>query len=304
MNTPLIGLDVGGTKIEVAVLSPEAPHSFLYRHRLATPQGSYEQTLHVIKTLVELARSQIHALNLPQPQCIGFGIPGCLDRKTQTVRGANSQVLNDKPLAIDLESSLKSKVVMQNDANCLGLSETQDGICAGETLVFAVIIGTGCGGGLILNGQIWEGPNQIAAEWGHTPLPWMSTTEHQQAQTCWCKQRGCMETYVSATGFSQHAPNGMTAPEIIEHMRAGHEPSRARFLSYVNQLARGLAQMTNILDPSCFVLGGGMSNVDELYPLLETEMKRYTFHSACQISIRKAMHGDSSGVRGAAFLSA
>ncbi len=304
MNSPLIGLDVGGTKIEVAVLTRDTPHTFLFRHRLSTPKNSYEKTLVVIENLVQLARNQIRALNLEQPHCIGFGIPGCLDRETQTVRGANSQVLNNQPLANDLQNILNTRVVLQNDANCLGLSEVKDGACANEPLVFAVIIGTGCGGGLILNGQIWEGPNQIAAEWGHTPLPWMTETEQQNSQTCWCSKRGCMETFVSGTAFGKSALQQLTAQDIIEQMRLGNHPSLMLFHQYANQLARGLAQITNILDPSCFVLGGGMSNVDELYPLLEIEMNRYTFYKEANISVRKALHGDSSGVRGAAFLSA
>lgn len=304
MNSPLIGLDVGGTKIEVAVITREAPHSMLYRQRLATPMGSYQQTLEVIDSLVQSARHRIDHLHLPQPKRIGAGIPGCLDRKRLTVRGANSQVLNHQPLAQDLENMLNSMVVIQNDANCLGLSETRDGASKGESLVFAVILGTGCGGGLIVNGQIWEGPNQIAAEWGHTPLPWMDASEHQLAQTCWCTRKGCMETFVSGTAFAQKAANGLSAQDTIELVRAGDEPSLKLFNDYANQLARGLAQIANILDPSCFVLGGGMSNVDELYPLLKQEMGRYAFHPEASFSIRKALHGDSSGVRGAAFLSA
>lgn len=304
MNTPLIGLDVGGTKIEVAVITREAPHSFLFRHRLPTPSGSYELTLEVIENLVQLARDQIQNLKLPQPERIGFGIPGCLDRTTQTVRGANSQALNGKRLAQDLESSLNSTVILQNDANCLGLSETLDGACMDEPMVFAVIIGTGCGGGLVVNGKIWEGPNQIAAEWGHTPLPWMSDMEFQNAQTCWCNKRACMESFVSGPAFEKRNPIGLSAQETIRKMREGHEPSLLLFKEYTNQLARGLAQITNILDPSCFVLGGGMSNIDELYPLLALEMRRYTFHDKTSTPIKKAKHGDSSGVRGAAFLSA
>jgi len=304
METPLIGLDVGGTKIEVAVITRQAPHRFLFRYRLPTPQGSYEKTLTVIENLVEMARHEIRTLQLPQPKRIGLGIPGCLDRKTQTIRGANSQVLNDRPLAQDLERKINSEVSLQNDANCLGLSETLDGVSMNEPLVFAVIIGTGCGGGLILNGHIWEGSNQIAAEWGHTPLPWMSEFEFKNIPSCWCGKRGCMESFVSGPAFEKRDSRGLSAQDTIQRMRDGHQPSVLRFREYANQLARGLAQITNILDPSCFVLGGGMSNVDELYPLLSQEMRLYTFDPNATISVRKATHGDSSGVRGAAFLSA
>ena len=300
MHPPLIGFDVGGTKIEIAVLNAQS--EVLWRERQPTPQGDYKATLQTLKTLLDGALS---GLKIALPPTLGFGIPGCLDPQTQLVRGANSQVLNGQALKKDLEDLLQAHVVIENDANCLTLSESVDGAAKGHTCVFGVILGTGCGAGLVFDQRIWSGANHIAGEFGHTPLP-MAGLMEQASKACWCGQNNCLERWISGPAFQEDHMNtsheNLSPPEIIEAMRQGSSQAQKSFDLYVNRLARGLAQIVNTIDPQCIVLGGGMSNVLEIYPALKSQMERYSFTRPLQTQIKRALHGDSSGVRGAAWL--
>jgi fructokinase len=214
-------------------------------------------------------------------------------------------VLNGQPFQADLERRLQCHVPIQNDANCLAVSEAVDGAGQGSGVVFAVILGTGCGGGIAFQGKAWTGRHAIAGEWGHNPLPW-PTLDELQVPACWCGQVGCLETWISGTGFaSDHARQfggAQTAVQLIQAMRKGDAQALLSFDRFVTRLARGLAQVVNLLDPDCIVLGGGMSNVDEIYTGIQSEILRYTFSKTVRTPVRKALHGDSSGVRGAAWL--
>ena len=297
----VMGIDLGGTKIEIALV--DAMHGVVYKDRVPTPQHSYNAILDAISALVVKTVSQ---QKIERPSSIGIGIPGCLDPATQLVRGSNTVVMNGKPLQVDLQQRLGLQIHLQNDANCLAVSEAVDGAAKGCSVVFAVIIGTGCGGGIAIDGKAWTGKNAIAGEWGHNPLPWPSADEIQVAP-CWCGQVGCQETWISGTAFAldhaRHTGERIKAEQIIAKMRAGDLAAQESFGRYVNRLARALASVMNVLDPDAIVLGGGMSNVDEIYQALPSEIIRYTFTKPIATPFLKAMHGDSSGVRGAAWLS-
>ena len=297
----MMGIDLGGTKIEIALV--DAMHGVVYKDRVPTPQHSYNAILDAISALVDKTVSQ---QKIERPSSIGIGIPGCLDPATQLVRGSNTVVMNGKPLQVDLQQRLGLQIHLQNDANCLAVSEAVDGAAKGCSVVFAVIIGTGCGGGIAIDGKAWTGKNAIAGEWGHNPLPWPSADEIQVAP-CWCGQVGCQETWISGTAFAldhaRHTGERIKAEQIIAKMRAGDLAAQESFGRYVNRLARALASVMNVLDPDAIVLGGGMSNVDEIYQALPSEIIRYTFTKPIATPVLKAMHGDSSGVRGAAWLS-
>jgi fructokinase len=275
----------------------------MFRHRQASPSHSYPAILNTIAELVTLARQ---TLALPAPSVVGIGMPGCLDAQTQRVRGSNTQAMNHQPLKADLQQVLGCEVRLENDANCLALSEAMDGAGARAQVVFAAILGTGCGGGVVVNRQLLSGRHAIAGEWGHNPLPWPSAEELNIAP-CWCGQTGCIETWLSGTGFAlDHARvNGeeRSAVEIIQAMRKGDSSATATFERYVNRLGRALAQLVNLLDPDCIVLGGGMSNVQEIYPKIQAAMQPYVFGIQVNTPVLAAQHGDSSGVRGAAWLS-
>ena len=296
-----MGIDLGGTKIEIALV--DAMHGVVYKDRVPTPQHSYNAILDAISALVDKTVSQ---QKIERPASIGIGIPGCLDPATQLVRGSNTVVMNGKPLQVDLQQRLGLQIHLQNDANCLAVSEAVDGAAKGCSVVFAVIIGTGCGGGIAIDGKAWTGKNAIAGEWGHNPLPWPSADEIQVAP-CWCGQVGCQETWISGTAFAldheSRTGERIKAEQIIAKMRAGDLAAQESFGRYVNRLARALASVMNVLDPDAIVLGGGMSNVDEIYQALPSEIIRYTFTKPIATPVLKAMHGDSSGVRGAAWLS-
>jgi fructokinase len=298
--TPLIGIDLGGTKTEVAVLGLDG--QFLFRQRQATPKDSYQAILATIHALVEQA---LATTGMARPAAIGCGIPGCLDPDTHKVRGASTLVLNGQPFQADLEQRLQCRVPVQNDANCLAVSEAVDGSGLGAAVVFAAILGTGCGGGIALDGKAWQGRHAIAGEWGHNPLPW-SSVEELQVPSCWCGLSGCLETWISGTGFARdHAfayGGELSALQIVYAMRSGDKAALHSFERYLNRLGRALAQVVNLLDPDCIVLGGGMSNVDEIYPAIQAQMLPYTFSKTVRTPVIKALHGDSSGVRGAAWL--
>jgi fructokinase len=296
----LIGIDLGGTKTEVAVLGEDG--QFLFRQRLPTSSDDYKAILDTIYAMVEQA---LTATGVATPVAIGCGIPGCLDPDTQKVRGASTLVLNGQSFQADLEQRLQCRVPIQNDANCLAVSEAVDGAGLGGAVVFAAILGTGCGGGIALDGKAWQGRHAIAGEWGHNPLPWPSA-EELPVSPCWCGLVGCLETWISGTGFARdHAleyGGELSALQIVHAMRSGDKKAAQSFDRFLNRLGRALAQVINLLDPDCIVLGGGMSNVDEIYPAIQAQILPYTFSKTVRTPVRKALHGDSSGVRGAAWL--
>jgi len=296
-----IGIDLGGTKIEVIALSMEG--ETLFRYRIATPRGDYQQTLTAIVSLVRLAEEKTGKRG-----SVGIGIPGTISPYTQRVKNANSTWLNGQPLDKDLHQMLGRAVRVANDANCLAVSEAVDGAAAGQSTVFAVIIGTGCGAGVALNGQAHIGGNGNAGEWGHNPLPWMDEDELRYCDEvpCYCGKSGCIETFISGTGFATDYQRlsgaALTGAEIIKRVEQQDPLAELAMSRYERRLAKSLAHIVNILDPQVIVMGGGMSNVDRLYQTVPQLIKQWVFGGECETPIRKAVHGDSSGVRGAAWL--
>src|SRR5215470_9700798 len=296
-----IGVDFGGTKIEAAALDRDG--QFLARVRAPTPRD-YAASLTVICDLVAEAERQA-GVSAGGKRYVGVATPGSISPKTGLIRNANSVWLNDKPFREDVSAKLGAPVRMINDANCLALSEATDGAAAGAGVVFAAILGTGCGGGLAVNGRVLEGVNAIAGEWGHTPLPWPTANEFP-APPCWCGRHGCLELYISGTGFAsdyRRATGRMFAgADIATAARQGDAQAASALARYLDRLARGLAIICNVIDPDVIVLGGGMSNVPELYARLPDEIGRWIFSDVCLTRIVPAKFGDSSGVRGAAML--
>lgn len=299
---PRLGIDLGGTKIEIAAL--DAQGAFLLRERVPTPQGDYEATLDAIEGLVRAAEARLGRDGLP----LGIGIPGSLSPLTGRVRNANSVVLNGRPLREDLEARLDRPLQLANDANCLALSEATDGAGAGAEVVFAVILGTGVGAGIAVGGRILAGCNGIAGEWGHNRLT-VSGDEADPplALACWCGRVNCIETWLSGPGLAaDHARvtgQALAVPAIVAAMRAGDAGARASLERHAARLARALGQVINILDPEVIVLGGGLSRVDELYAMVRERLAAHVFSDSIRTRIEPARHGDSSGVRGAAWLS-
>lgn len=296
-----IGIDLGGTKTEVIALGEAGEQ--LFRHRLPTPREDYQQTIETIATLVAMAERAIG-----QTGTVGIGIPGSLSPYTGAVKNANSTWLNGQPFDRDLCARLQREVRLANDANCLAVSEAVDGAAAGAQTVFAVIIGTGCGAGVALNGRAHIGGNGTAGEWGHNPLPWMDEDElrYREEVPCYCGKQGCIETFISGTGFATdyHRLSGhpLQGSDIMQRVAAQDPVAELALSRYELRLAKSLAHVVNILDPDAIVLGGGMSNVDRLYKTVPTLIKQFVFGGECETPIRKALHGDSSGVRGAAWL--
>lgn len=276
-----IGVDLGGTKIEVIVLGVDGGE--LLRERVATPQGDYAATVRSIADLVESAIRKVgdgdtaNVGLLP----VGIGIPGAESRVTGLIKNANSTCLIGKPLRADLETALGRKVRLANDANCFALSEASDGAAAGAQSVFGVILGTGVGGGIVVNGKVLQGVNGIAGEWGHNPL-----TDESETRACYCGRTNCIETYLSGPSLAAD----------------GGSQSEAAMQRYEHRLARALAQVINILDPDVIVLGGGLSNIDRLYANIPALWGDFIFSDAVATRLVKHHHGDSSGVRGAAWL--
>ena len=297
---PLIGIDLGGTKTEIAVLDRQ--HGFLLRERVPTPQHDYAS---VVANLVELVAMAKRRCDIPPSAAVGIGIPGCVDAQTARVRGANTQVLNGQALPADLAQALGCRVCVDNDANCLALSEAVDGAAADTQVSFSVILGTGCGAGIALGKTLWRGRHALAGEWGHNPLPWPSESE-TQVPACWCGQRGCIETWLSGPGLAadalRHTQQHRTPEHIVQAMIQGEAWATQTWQRYRDRLARALAQVINLLDPDVIVLGGGMSQVAQVYPGLQALIGTYTFHQPITTPIVPARHGDSSGVRGAAWL--
>ncbi|EGM1637311.1 fructokinase [Salmonella enterica] len=296
-----IGIDLGGTKTEVIALDDAGEQRF--RHRLPTPREDYQQTIETIATLVDMAEPATG-----QTGSVGIGIPGSLSPYTGVVKNANSTWLNGQPFDSDVSRRLKREVRLANDANCLAVSEAVDGAAAGAQTVFAVIIGTGCGAGVALNGRAHIGGNGTAGEWGHNPLPWMDDDElrYREEIPCYCGKQGCIETFISGTGFATDyqrlSGKALKGDEIIRLVDAQDAVAELAISRYELRLAKALSHVVNILDPDVIVLGGGMSNVERLYKTVPSLMKSFVFGGECETPVRKARHGDSSGVRGAAWL--
>lgn len=297
----LIGVDLGGTKTEVILLDRHSREHF--RMRSLTPAGDYQGTLATIADLVHQAEARAGCPGIP----VGVGIPGSVSRRTGCVKNGNSTWLNGQPMAQDLASLLQRPVTLTNDANCLALSEATDGAGAGYAVVFAAILGTGCGAGISINGEPLTGPNGVAGEWGHNPLPWTRQPELEQ-RPCFCGRSGCNETFLSGTGLAlTHRLRGGThtsSQAIVTAASQGDDGAAATLKVYFDHLARGLASVINVLDPDVIVLGGGMSNVDAIYQALPGRLPARVFGGECDTPVVKAAHGDSSGVRGAAWLAA
>lgn len=296
-----IGIDLGGTKIEVIALDDRGQE--LFRERVATPRHDYPGTLEAIAGLVTRAE---HATG--QQGSVGLGIPGTLSPYSGKVKNANSVWLNGQALDKDLAQRLGRTVRIANDANCMAVSEATDGAGAGMATVFAIIIGTGCGSGIALNGQVHQGGNGVAGEWGHNPLPWMDETEQQFAREvpCYCHKPGCTETFISGTGFEQDyqrlSGESIKGTEIITRLGQGEAYAETAMANYERRLAKAIGQVINLLDPDVVVLAGGMSNVQRLYHTVPALITPWVFGGECRTPIRQAVHGDSSGVRGAAWL--
>ena len=293
-----IGVDLGGTKIEVAVIDDNG--EFIFRKRLPTPQGQYQQTLQTICQLVAEAES-ITDRQTP----VGVAAPGAISRGSGLLKNSNSVCLNGKPILTDLQQMLARPVRIANDADCLALSEAMDGAAQQATTVFAAILGTGVGGGIVVNRQLLSGPNAIAGEWGHNSLPWPQADELPGPQ-CYCGRHGCVETWVSGPGMSNDHQRitGRSASgiELTECALANEPEAMDTLLRYEDRLARALALVINILDPDIIVLGGGLSNIERLYTSIPALLPKYVFSDTVYTRIVKAKYGDSSGVRGAAWL--
>jgi fructokinase len=281
-----IGVDLGGSKIEAIALDPQGREVF--RKRIPSPQGSYQATLDAVSSLVRDAGEGT----------VGIGIPGSLSRATGLVKGANSTWLIGKPFKQDLEKLLGREVRMENDANCFALSEAVDGAGRGANVVFGVILGTGVGGGIVADGGVLTGPNAIAGEWGHNPLP-APTAADLPHPDCYCGRKGCIETYLSGPGLSRDHEKRTGRRLAAEEIVALGDESLSR---YEERLARALGSVINLLDPDVIVLGGGMSNAARLYTEVPRLWGRYVFSDQVATRLERHVHGDSSGVRGAAWL--
>ena len=293
-----LGIDLGGTKIELIAL--DADGAEVCRRREATPQGDYWGTLETIRQLVLRAERE-----RGETGSVGIGTPGAISRASGRLKNSNSVCLNGQPLIEDLERVLGRPVRMANDADCFALSEASDGAAAGRPVVFGVILGTGVGGGIVVKGRLLQGPNAIAGEWGHNPLPWPQADELPGPE-CYCGKRGCIETFLSGPGlardFLQHTGQSLTGVEILARAESGDAEAELAFQRYEDRLARGLAHVINLLDPDAIVLGGGLSNCDRLYEEVPKRWGRYVFSDRVDTLLLPPRHGDSSGVRGAAWL--
>lgn len=292
------GIDLGGTKIAIACLDDN--HQLRYQNRVETPQGHYEETLDSIKSLIIKAESKLKC-EMP----VGIGTPGAISTKTGLLKNSNSTCLNNKPLKQDLESLLQRPVKIENDANCFALSEATDGAGADKEVIFGVIIGTGTGAGIVINGQILAGINRIAGEWGHNPLPWHDC-EHLQQKPCYCGKFGCIETFLSGPGLSDEYQSlyhsERTSPEIVQGAKEGDDQCEKIMRQYERNLAKALAHVVNIIDPDCIILGGGMSNISRLYQNVPKIWNEYIFSDHVSTQLLPPKFGDASGVRGAARL--
>ena len=298
MSTVRIGVDLGGTKIEAIALDSNG--QTLARQRVATPQGDYAATLQAVVDLVTGIECQLGVRG-----SVGVGTPGALSPVTGVIKNANSTCLNGKPLDHDLAIALGRAVRIANDADCFALSEATDGAAAGAPIVFGVILGTGVGGGIVVNGRVLAGPNAIAGEWGHNPLPWPQADE-LPGRSCYCGKTGCIETWLSGPGLAADhlvvTGHLLTAHDIAQQAAQSDVLCVATIQRYEERLARALASVINILDPHAIVLGGGLSNMRSLYDGVPRIWGHHVFSDHVNTRLVHALHGDSSGVRGAAWL--
>jgi fructokinase len=293
-----IGIDLGGTKIEALAIDDQGVE--LARHRIDTPRDDYDATIVAMVGLVRRLEKQTGRTGT-----VGAGIPGSISRITGLVKNSNSTWLNGRPLDRDLAAALGREVRLANDANCFAVSEATDGAAAGKHVVFGVILGTGCGGGVAIGGRVHAGPNGVAGEWGHNPLPWQRPEEYP-GPTCYCGKRGCMEMWVSGTGIALDyrtvTGRARTTQEIVSEFDAGEVEATAAIHRFEDRLARGLAQVINVLDPDVIVIGGGVSKVADIYREIPKKLPAYVFGGEASTPVLPAVFGDSSGVRGAAWL--
>jgi len=293
-----IGIDLGGTKIELIVLDTQGKTCL--RVRRPTPAGDYPATVALIAEMVRQAESEWNTVCT-----VGIGTPGAVSLKTGRMKNCNSTCLNGQPLQHDIEHALQRKVRLSNDANCFALSEAVDGAATGQRVVFGVILGTGVGGGLVVNGQVMDGANHIAGEWGHNPLSEMATFNSPH-RACYCGQQGCIETWLSGSGMSavhhHHSGRKLEAEAIVAAAEAGDEVAAKTLEYYCRRLAAALAGVINIVDPDVIVLGGGLSNIKALYARVPAVWHEYVFSDEVSTKLLPPAHGDSSGVRGAAWL--
>ena len=293
-----IGIDLGGTKIEAVVLGDDG--QVLFRRRVATPAGDYAATLAAIVGLVNEAEAAVG-----RPCSVGLGTPGATSLRDGRIKNANSTCLNGQPLQTDLQRLLGRPVRLANDANCFALSEAQDGAGAGAEVVFGVILGTGVGGGIVVHGRVLGGVNAIAGEWGHNPLPGIDPDDPAMP-ACYCGRRGCVEAWLSGPGLAadhaRHTGQALDPAAIDARARAGDAGCEASLQRYEARLARALAVVINLLDPDVIVLGGGLSQLDRLYASLPVLLVPHVFSDEIRTRVLRNRHGDSSGVRGAAWL--
>jgi len=294
-----IGIDLGGTKIEGIALEDDG--QIPIRERVPTPAHDYDEIVKSIAGLVNSIEQQYG-----DSATVGIGIPGSTSAQTGLIRNANTVCLIGNDLQGDLESLLKRPIRLANDADCFALSEASDGAGKNSDSVFGVIIGTGCGSGIVINKQLLQGANRIAGEWGHNPLPWPRDDE-RPGQQCYCGQYGCLETWLSGTGFARtyHEAGGVkiSAKEVMQRVSQGEELAIDMFERYIDRMARSLAVIINIIDPATIVLGGGMSHVSQLYTEVPKHWDKYIFSpEPAATELKPPVHGDSGGVRGAAWL--
>jgi fructokinase len=296
-----IGIDLGGTKIEGIVMDERS--RVVARERVATPQDDYGAILKALAGIVRCLEAAVGCQNLP----VGVGHPGAISPSTGLLKNSNSTCLNGRPFKQDLEAVLGHEVYLANDADCLAVSEARDGAAAGAASVFAVILGTGVGGGIAIGGRLLCGPNAIAGEWGHNPLPWIRPEwDELPGVECWCGRHGCIETWLSGSGLTRDhehtTAERLSGEAIVQRAEAGEAGAVATFSRYEDRLARALAHVINMLDPHVIVLGGGVSRVERLYRTVPALWGRWVFSDRVDTKLVPALHGDASGVRGAAFL--
>jgi fructokinase len=292
------GIDLGGTKTEIIALAADGRE--LLRRRVVTPRDNYGATLDALSWLVTEAERELGVTG-----SVGLGTPGSISRATGLLRGSNSVCLNGQPIRDDLEEILDREIRITNDANCFALSEATDGAGRGARVVFGAILGTGVGGGIVVDGRVLDGPNAIAGEWGHNPLPWQADDE-RPGPACFCGHDGCIETWLAGPWVERHHARGtgerVSMQQIVERAARGEAASIATLERYEERLARALAHVINFLDPDIIVLGGGLSNIERLYANVPQRWGEWVFSDRVDTRLLRNVHGDSSGVRGAAWL--
>ena len=294
-----LGIDLGGTKIEIVALNTKN-NNILYRKRVLSPQKNYQDTLNAISTLILEAESKLN-LNCP----VGIGIPGSISPKTGMVRNANSVWLNGMPLSRDLNTILKKNIVIENDANCFAISEAMDGAGKAYSKVFGVILGTGVGSGIVIDKKVIKGANGISGEWGHNPLPWQEENEIK-TRNCWCGKYNCIEKFISGPAIEKEFEDlfgkKMPLKNIVKNCTKNNSNYNFILKILINRIARCFASIINVLDPDVIIIGGGLSNVEQIYIEVPKIWNQWIFSDKISTKVKKAMYGDSSGVRGAAWL--